>query len=451
MSMDTQTPVTVIGAGLAGCECAWQLAEAGIPVTLYEMKPTKKTPAHHSNALAELVCSNSMKALGLESAVGLLKEELRLGGSLLIQCALDTQVPAGGALAVDRDDFSAKVEQSIKNHENITLISEELTEIPKEGQVVIATGPLTSDDLAKSIQALFPEQESLHFFDAAAPIVSFESIDMNKAFYASRYDKGTPDYINCPMEEEEYTRFWQALCTAEQADVHGFEDKRVFEGCMPVEVAARRGEKTLCFGIMKPVGLKNPHSGREAHAVLQLRKENNEGTMYNLVGCQTHLKFGEQKRVFGMIPGLENAEFLRYGVMHRNTFIQSPKLLNRYFQVVAEPRLMFAGQITGVEGYVPSIASGWLVGQELSRRILGKAPLDLPRESATGALSHRVCDGSVSNFQPMEMNFGLLPPLGYRIKGKKNKNAAIARRGLKAFCLAVGIEWQEPSEGSDEQ
>lgn len=431
--------VSVIGGGLAGCECAWQLAQGGVKVTLYEMKPQKKTPAHHSHLLAELVCSNSFKAQGLTSAVGLLKEELKRGGSLLMDCAESCQVAAGGALAVNREDFSALVTEKITAHPHITLVAEELTQIPEEGQVVIATGPLTSESLAASIQAQFPDLDPLHFYDAAAPIIAQDSLDMTKAFLASRYDKGTADYINCPMEEEEYLRFWEALTTAEEAEVHGFEDKRVFEGCMPIEVAARRGVQTLCYGILKPVGLVNPHTGKEAYAVLQLRKENQDGTMYNLVGCQTHLKFGEQKRVFGLIPGLEQAEFLRYGVMHRNTFLQSPQILNRYFQVKDQPRLMFAGQITGVEGYVPSIASGWLVAQELLRRLEGQPPLDLPRESAIGALSHRICDGSVKNFQPMELNFGLLPPLGHRVKGKKNKNAAIAWRGLVAFCQAMGL------------
>ncbi|MFI3250325.1 MAG: methylenetetrahydrofolate--tRNA-(uracil(54)-C(5))-methyltransferase (FADH(2)-oxidizing) TrmFO [Eubacteriales bacterium] len=429
--------VTVMGAGLAGCEAAWQLAEHGIQVTLYEMKPHKKTPAHHSDSFAELVCSNSFRANQVENAVGLLKEELRLGSSLILSCADQTQVEAGGALAVDREGFSNLVTEKIKNHPNITIIYEEITQFPTEGNVIIATGPLTADTLAAEIVANLPETQSLHFYDAAAPLVSFESVDMESAYFASRYDKGTPDYINCPMSEEEYEIFWQALTTADQAEVHGFEDQKIFEGCMPVEVMARRGRETLCYGPLKPVGLRDPKTGKTPHAVVQLRKDNSQGSIYNLVGFQTHLKFPEQKRVFTLIPALKNAEFLRYGVMHRNTYLNSPKLLDRYYRLKSSPNLIFAGQMTGVEGYVESTASGWLAARELVRRLEGKPPLDLPQETATGALAHYISDQSVTSFQPMNVNFGIIPPLGYRVKGKKNKNAVLAKRGLQAFCQAT--------------
>lgn len=425
--------VTIIGAGLAGSEAAWQLANRGIAVELWEMKPTQKTPAHHSNDFAELVCSNSLRSDQLENAVGLLKEELRRLDSLILGCADAHRVAAGGALAVDREGFSKAVTQAIRTHPNITVHEGEVTEIPPTGQVIIASGPLTSDALAKAIAGRFSDTGYLHFYDAAAPLVTFESVDMEQAYFASRYDKGTPDYINCPLTEEEYQVFWKELCSAEEAPVHGFEDKKVFEGCMPVEVLARRGEQTLCYGPLKPRGLRDPKTGREPFAVVQLRRDNAEGSLYNLVGFQTHLKFPEQKRVFSLIPALRNAEFVRYGVMHRNTYLNSPKLLNRYYQVKSEERLTFAGQITGVEGYVESTASGYLAAVELSRRMQGKEPLNFPPETALGALALYISNESVSDFQPMNVNFGIIPPLGYRVKGKRNKNAVLSQRALD--CL----------------
>lgn len=425
---------TVIGAGLAGSEAAWQLAQRGISVTLYEMKPHKMTPAHKSEGFAELICSNSLRANNIENAVGLLKEEMRRCGSLIMEMADKHAVPAGGALAVDREAFSQAVTEAIRNHPNITVVEEELTAIPEEGEVLIASGPLTSDALAEHIANRFPQQNYLHFFDAVAPLVSFESIDMDKAWFGSRYGKGTADYINCPMTREQYDAFWLELCNAEEAKLHGFEDQKVFEGCMPVEVMGRRGHDTLCYGPLKPVGLPDPRTGEEYYAVVQLRKDNAEGSIYNIVGFQTHLLWGEQKRVFRMIPGLENAEFIRYGVMHRNTYIDSPRLLNHYYQVIDEPRLTFAGQMTGVEGYVESAASGLLAGAELARRMQGLAPLDFPRETAIGALSHYISNTSVTDFQPMNVNFGIIPPLGRKIRGgKKVKNAALAERALTAL------------------
>ena len=421
--------VTVIGAGLAGSECAWQLAQRGIQVTLCEMKPEKKTPAHVTEYFAELCCSNSLRAAGLENAVGLLKEELRRLDSLIIRCADATRVPAGGALAVDRHGFAHMVTEEIKKHPNITVVEGEVTEIP-DGEVVIASGPLTSDALADSLQKLFGEGNTLNFYDAAAPLVSFESVDMSSAYFASRYDKGTPDYINCPMDKDEYLAFWQELTKAEEAEVHGFDDGGVFEGCMPVEVMARRGEDTLRFGPLKPKGLPDPKTGRDPYAVVQLRKDNADGSIYNLVGFQTHLKWGEQKRVFGMIPALKNARFLRYGVMHRNTYLDSPRLLDRYYRLKAEPRIAFAGQMTGVEGYVESCASGFLAGVETARRLMGKAPVDFPQETAIGALGLYVSNASVGTFQPMNINFGIMPPLGYKVKGKRNKNAVLSERSL---------------------
>ena len=422
--------VTVIGAGLAGSECAWQLAQRGISVTLREMKPEKKTPAHVTEYFAELCCSNSLRAAGLENAVGLLKEELRRLDSLIIRCADATRVPAGGALAVDRHGFARMVTEEIRKHPNITVVPGEVTEIPA-GEVVIASGPLTSDALADSLCKLFGEGNTLNFYDAAAPLVSFDSVDMESAYFASRYDKGTPDYINCPMDKEEYLAFWQELVKAEEAEVHGFDDGGVFEGCMPVEVMARRGEDTLRFGPLKPKGLPDPKTGRDPYAVVQLRKDNADGSIYNLVGFQTHLKWGEQKRVFGMIPALRNARFLRYGVMHRNTYLDSPRMLDRYYRFKAEPRISFAGQMTGVEGYVESCASGFLVGVETARRLLGKAPVDFPPETAIGALGLYVSNPSVGTFQPMNINFGIIPPLGYKVKGKRNKNAVLSERSLK--------------------
>lgn len=425
--------VIVIGAGLAGSEAAWQLARRGIPVELREMKPAKLTPAHHTEYFGELVCSNSLRSDQLENAVGLLKEELRRCGSLIMTCADAHRVEAGGALAVDRHAFAAAITEAIKNHPNITVVEGEVRSIPAEGNVIIATGPLTSEALSEEIARLFPGSEYLNFFDAAAPLVTFDSIDMDSAWFASRYDRGTPDYINCPLTREEYDAFWTELTQAQEAEVHGFEDAGVFEGCMPVEVMARRGHDTLCYGPLKPVGLRDPKTGKEPFAVVQLRKDNAQGSIYNMVGFQTHLRFPEQKRVFSMIPALRNAEYVRYGVMHRNTFLDSPRLLDRYYRVRGQERLMFAGQITGVEGYVESTASGCLAALELARRLEGKSPANFPRETAMGALALYISDQSVVNFQPMNINFGLIPQLGYRVKGKRNKNAEISRRALEAL------------------
>ena len=421
--------VTVIGAGLAGSECAWQLAKRGVSVTLREMKPEKKTPAHVTNDFAELCCSNSLRSDQLENAVGLLKEELRRLDSLILSCADATRVEAGGALAVDRHGFAALVTEKIKNHPNITVVPGEVTDIP-EGEVVIASGPLTSDALAERLQTLLGADSDLHFYDAAAPLVSAESVDMDKAWFGSRYDKGGLDYVNCPMNQEEYDAFWQALTTAQEAEVHGFEDSQVSEGCMHVEVMARRGHDTLLYGHLKSRGKDAPRTGRWPYAVVQLRRDNADGTVYNLVGFQTHLRFPEQKRVFSMIPALHDAEFLRYGVMHRNTFLNSPKLLDRYYRLKAEPRISFAGQMTGVEGYVESAASGFLVGVETARRLRGMEPIDFPRETAIGALGLYVSNQSITQFQPMNINFGIIPPLDHRVKGKRNKNAELSQRSL---------------------
>ena len=431
--------VTVIGAGLAGSECAWQLAQRGVAVTLREMKPEKRTPAHVTDYFAELCCSNSLRGAGLENAVGLLKEELRRLHSLIMRCADATAVPAGGALAVDREGFARKVTEAVLSHPNITMIPGEVTSIP-EGDVVIASGPLTSDPLADAIAARLGGGTTLNFFDAAAPLVSFDSVDMNSAYFASRYDKGTPDYINCPMTREEYLAFWQALTTAQEAEVHGFEDKNVFEGCMPVEVMARRGEDTLRFGPLKPRGLIDPRTGKEPYAVVQLRRDNADGSIYNLVGFQTHLKWPEQRRVFTMIPALRDAQFLRYGVMHRNTYLDSPRLLDRYYRLKSDPRIVFAGQMTGVEGYVESCASGFLAGVELARRLNGQAPIDFPAETAIGALGLYVSNGSVGDFQPMNINFGIIPPLDHRVKGKRNKNAELSRRSLDILSQTIEQE-----------
>ena len=431
--------VTVIGAGLAGSECAWQLAQRGVAVTLREMKPEKRTPAHVTDYFAELCCSNSLRGAGLENAVGLLKEELRRLHSLIMRCADATAVPAGGALAVDREGFARKVTEAVLSHPNITMIPGEVTSIP-EGDVVIASGPLTSDPLADAIAARLGGGNTLNFFDAAAPLVSYDSVDMNSAYFASRYDKGTPDYINCPMTREEYLAFWQALTTAQEAEVHGFEDKNVFEGCMPVEVMARRGEDTLRFGPLKPRGLIDPRTGKEPYAVVQLRRDNADGSIYNLVGFQTHLKWPEQRRVFTMIPALRDAQFLRYGVMHRNTYLDSPRLLDRYYRLKSDPRIVFAGQMTGVEGYVESCASGFLAGVELDRRLNGQAPIDFPAETAIGALGLYVSNGSVGDFQPMNINFGIIPPLDHRVKGKRNKNAELSRRSLDILSQTIEQE-----------
>ncbi len=422
--------VTVIGAGLAGSEAAWQLARRGVPVTLREMKPQKMTPAHSSKDFAELVCSNSLRGTALENAVSLLKEELRRMGSLMLREADATRVEAGGALAVDRQGFSAYVTDAVRSHPLITVEEGEVTALP-EGEVVVATGPLTSDALAEHLSHLFGADSTLNFFDAAAPLVTFESIDMGHAWFASRYDKGTADYVNCALSREEYLAFWRELCQAEEAEVHGFEDKQVFEGCMPVEVMARRGEDTLRYGPLKPRGLRDPKTGAEPYAVVQLRRDNAAGSIYNLVGFQTHLKFGEQKRVFSMIPALRSAEYVRYGVMHRNTYLDSPRLLDRFYRLREQPRISFAGQMTGVEGYVESAASGFLVGVETARRLRGMEPVCFPRETAIGALALYVSDGTVAHFQPMNINFGIISPLGYRVKGKRNKNAEISRRSLE--------------------
>ena len=421
--------VTVLGAGLAGSECAWQLAKRGVPVRLVEMKPAKMTPAHTSEYFAELVCSNSLRSDELTNAAGLLKEEMRRLGSLIMESADANRVAAGGALAVDREGFSRYITDRLKACGNIELVSAEATEIP-EGTVVIATGPLSSDAIAEKIAALCPESD-LHFYDAVAPIVTLESVDMSSAFFASRYDKGTADYVNCPMDKDEYLAFVGELVRAKEAEVHGFDDAGVFEGCMPVEVMARRGVDTLRYGPLKPVGLIDPRTGRENYAVVQLRRDNAEGTIYNIVGFQTHLTWGEQKRVFSMIPALHDAEFVRYGVMHRNTYLNSPKLLDRYYRLRSDERISFAGQMTGVEGYVESAASGMLVGIETAARVLGLESVDLPQETAIGALAEYISGGSVGDFQPMNINFGIITPLGYRVKGKRNKNAEISRRSLE--------------------
>ncbi len=421
--------VTVLGAGLAGSECAWQLARRGIPVRLVEMKPVKMTPAHTSEYFGELVCSNSLRSDELSNAVGLLKAEMRRMGSLIMESADLNRVAAGGALAVDRVGFARTITERLEACGNIEIVHQEATEIP-EGTVVIATGPLSSDAIADRIAEKCPASD-LHFYDAVAPIVTLESVDLDNAFFASRYDKGTADYVNCPMTKEEYLAFVSELVSAKEAPVHGFDDAGVFEGCMPVEVMARRGVDTLRYGPLKPVGLVDPRTGRENYAVVQLRRDNADGTLYNLVGFQTHLTWGEQKRVFSMIPALKDAEFVRYGVMHRNTYLNSPQLLDRYYRLRSEPRIRFAGQMTGVEGYVESAASGMLVGIETAAEVLGYSPVDFPQETAIGALGLYISGGSVGDFQPMNINFGIISPLGYRVKGKRNKNAEISRRSLE--------------------
>lgn len=426
--------IKVIGAGLAGCEAAWQIAERGIQTELYDMKPHKRTPAHSTDNFAELVCSNSFKAARINSAAGLLKEEMRRLGSLLMECADKCAVPAGGALAVDRKLFSEQVTQSIKSHPNITVIEKEIEKIPDDGVTVIATGPLTSEPFAENIKKCFGG--ALSFFDAAAPIVTAESIDINSAFKASRYGKGDgDDYINCPMNKEEYELFHGELVNAERTPLHGVDvaNPKVYEGCMPIEVMAQRGSDTIRFGPMKPVGLTDPTTGHRPWAVLQLRKENSDGTMYNLVGFQTNLKFGEQKRVFGLIPALKNAEFVRYGVMHRNTFINSPKILSNTFAVRNKPNLFFAGQITGVEGYMESGASGLIAGINAAYTVLNKPLLELPEYTMIGALSRYISNETVENFQPMGANIGVLPPLDTKIRDKQLKAQAHAERSLAYF------------------
>ena len=427
--------VKVIGAGLAGSEAAWQLAKRGVEVSLYEMKPAKMTPAHHSADFAELVCSNSLRGDRLENAVGLLKEELRRCGSLIMECAEATRVEAGGCLAVDRAGFSALVTEKIRSHPLITVIPGEVTQVP-EGPVIIATGPLTSDALSEAIGEYFGA-DYLHFFDAAAPLVTAESVDMELAWWQSRYDRGTPDYINCALDKEQYETFVRELIFAEEAEVHGFEDRRVFEGCMPVEVMARRGLDTLRFGPMKPVGLLDPKTGREPYAAVQLRQDNAAKSVFNLVGFQTHLKFGEQKRVFSMIPALKNAEFVRYGVMHQNTFLQSPRLLDRYYADRRNPLVAFAGQMTGVEGYVESTASGFLAAVAMAAKVQGRPVPDFPKTTAIGALGYYISDGSIESFQPMNVNFSIIQPLEQRIRKKAEKNLAIANRALEAVDALV--------------
>lgn len=421
--------VTIIGAGLAGSEAAWQLASRGVEVTLYEMRPGKFTPAHATGNFAELVCSNSLRAAGLENAVGLLKEEMRRLGSIIMLSADKNSVPAGGAMAVDRKLFSAEITDILENHPKVKIHRGELTAIPEEGIVIVATGPLTSEALAENIIDLTGEK-ALSFFDAAAPIVERDSVDMTKSFWASRYDKGEADYLNCPMNEEEYNLFYQELIKAETAEIKGFEKNMVFEGCMPIEVMAGRGLMTMAFGPLKPVGIIDPRTGKQPFAVVQLRKENIEGSLLNLVGFQTHLKWGEQKRVFRLIPGLENAEFARYGVMHRNTFLNAPKVLQADFRLRNKPEIFFAGQITGVEGYVESAASGLLAGINAYRLLQGQETLVFPPETALGGLARHL-EGSPSiNFQPMNINFGLIAELTERIRNKREKNKRISERAL---------------------
>lgn len=423
--------IKIIGAGLAGCEAAWQLAERGIKVTLFEMKPKKFSPAHKSGDFAELVCSNSLRADGIYNAVGLLKEEMRRMSSLIMECADKTRVPAGGALAVDRGGFSAAVTERICAHPNIEVVHEEVLTIDKDEYTIIAAGPLASDGLSEEIRR-FTGDKSLHFFDAAAPIVAYDSIDMNRAFRAARYGKGGDDYINCPMTREEYERFYRALITAEAAPVHdGVEDPKVFEGCMPIEVMAARGADTMRFGPLKPVGLTDPHDGSRPYAVVQLRQDNAAASMYNIVGFQTHLKFGEQKRVFGMIPGLENAEFVRYGVMHRNTYINSPELLTERYNLISCPKLYFAGQITGVEGYIESAASGMMAGIYAAAELCGVQCEPLDRKTALGALAGYISNRGITDFQPMNVNFGIFEELGVRIKDKREKAERYAERSFK--------------------
>lgn len=432
--------VIVIGAGLAGCEAAWQLAKAGLDAELWEMKPQKFTPAHKYKGFAELVCSNSLKASRINSAAGLLKEEMRRLGSLTVPCAEETAVPAGGALAVDREKFSDLVTAKIVSNPHITVKCGEISEIP-DGNVIIATGPLTGGGLAENIEKLCGGYLSFH--DAAAPIVTYESLNKEKIFFAARYGRGDDDYINCPFTKEEYTSFWQELKNAESAPLHDFDKPNgrdgftVYEGCMPIEVLAKRGEETMRYGAMKPVGLSDPVTGKRPYAVVQLRKENNFGTLYNIVGFQTNLKFGEQKRVFSMIPGLENAEFVRYGVMHRNSFINSPKVLNGDFSLRTRPNLFFAGQITGVEGYMESAASGIMAGLNMARRLSGRDTLVLPGETMTGALARYISDESVENFQPMGANMGILPDLDVRIKDKQERYQVIADRAVDSLQLIV--------------
>ena len=423
--------VKVIGAGLAGCECAWQLAKRNIEVELFEMKPDKMSPAHNLESFAELVCSNSFRSDEISNAVGLLKAELRVLDSLIMEAADATKVPAGSALAVDREGFSEYVTEKIKSSPNIKIFNEEVKRIP-DGRVVIAAGPLVSEALAKEIKDCTGDT-GLFFFDAVAPLVSFESIDMENAYFASRYDKGSPDYINCPLNKEEYLAFYNELLNAEMAELRDFEDSAVFEGCMPIESLAKRGEDTIRFGPLKPVGLTNPKTGKQDYAVIQLRRDNSEGSIYNMVGFQTHLKFNEQKRVFSMIPALKNADFLRYGRMHRNTYINSPGLLDAQYRLKKNKNISFAGQISGVEGYVESTASGMLAGLSICAEILGEEEINFPRKTAIGALASYISNESIVNFQPMNINFGIIESLDYRVKGKREKNLAVSRRALECI------------------
>lgn len=433
--------VTVIGAGLAGSEAAWQIAKRGVPVKLYEMRPVVKTPAHHTDQFAELVCSNSLRSNGLTNAVGVLKEEMRMLDSLVLGSADRNAVPAGGALAVDRDGFSGDITRTLHDHPLIEVVNEEIREIPQEGIVVIATGPLTSPALSQQIQKLTGE-EYFYFYDAAAPIIEKESIDMSKVYLASRYDKGEAAYLNCPMTEQEFDNFYEALITAEVAQLKEFEKEIYFEGCMPIEIMMRRGKQTALFGPMKPVGLLNPHTGTLPHAVVQLRQDNAAGTLYNMVGFQTHLKWGEQKRVFSMIPGLEEADFVRYGVMHRNTFVNSPKLLLPTYQLKTRPTLFFAGQMTGVEGYVESAASGLIAGINAARAASEQEGILFPEDTTLGSMARYITTADFEHFQPMNANFGLFPKLETRYRKKAEKNEALAHRALdslKSFISASNV------------
>ncbi|MDQ2233703.1 FADH(2)-oxidizing methylenetetrahydrofolate--tRNA-(uracil(54)-C(5))-methyltransferase TrmFO [Ligilactobacillus animalis] len=424
----TTTSINVIGAGLAGSEAAWQIAKRGLKVRLYEMRPEKKTPAHHTQNFAELVCTNSLRANQLTNGAGLLKEEMRRLDSIIMEAADTHNVPAGGALAVDRETFSSEITEKLTNHPNVEVIREELTEIP-EGLTVISTGPLTSDPLAQAIKRL-TDDEGLYFYDAAAPIVEKSSLDMDKIYLKSRYDKGEAAYLNCPMTEEEFYNFYHELINAEMAELHDFEDQKFFEGCMPIEQMASRGEKTMLFGPLKPVGLEDPKTGKEPFAVVQLRQDNAAGNLYNLVGFQTHLKWGEQKRVFSMIPGLENAQFVRYGVMHRNTYLRSPEFLNATYQTKKRADLLFAGQMTGVEGYVESAASGLYAGINAALIAQGKEPVVFPEETMMGAMAHYITHASPKHFQPINANFGIIPRLEKRIREKRERNLALSQRAL---------------------
>jgi methylenetetrahydrofolate--tRNA-(uracil-5-)-methyltransferase len=434
----SEIKVTVIGAGLAGSDAAFQAAEAGVKVDLYEMRKLKKTPAHHTDKFAELVCTNSLRANNITNAAGLLKEEMRTLDSVIISSADKHQVPAGGALAVDREGFSSEVTERVSNHPNITIHHEEITEIPEDGITIIATGPLTSEPLAESIKE-FTESEGLYFYDAAAPIIDKNTIDMDKVYLKSRYDKGEAAYLNCPMNKDEFYAFREALVTAEVAPLKSFEKEKFFEGCMPIEVMANRGEKTMTFGPLKPVGLEDPKTGKRPYAVVQLRQDDAAASLFNIVGFQTHLKWGEQKRIIQMIPGLENAEIVRYGVMHRNTFMNSPELLNPTYQSRKRSNLLFAGQMTGVEGYIESAASGLVAGINAARLAKGEEPVIFPQTTAMGSMAHYITHTSGKNFQPMNVNFGIFPELPERIRDKKERYEAIANRALEDMKEVVTL------------